>query len=404
MRLLVNDFSGHPFQIQLSRALARRGHSVMHAYCASLETPQAGLVKNEDDPEDFVIRPLKLATTFKRYGLFRRILQEKAYGQLVQKGIEQFRPDLVMCSNTPLGAVKLIQRMCRNKKTGFVFWVQDLLGVGITSGLKKKLPVIGGVIGWHFQGLEASLLRKSDQIVVITPDFVDILSSMGVRQDRIRVIPNWAPLEEVPVLARGNPWAGEQELEDKFCYLYSGTLGMKHNPELLLHLAERFHDDSRIRVVVVSEGPGAEYLRERKAESGLGNLILLPFQPYDRLPEVLATGDVFIGILEAESGVFSVPSKVLTYLCAKRPLLLSVPPENLAARIVDDNKAGIIVSPADTESFVEKAVELANDDDLRRQLAENCRRYAEKNFDINTIAERFEGVFDKIVNSDKCAK
>ena len=38
MRILVHDYAGHPFQVQLSRALAQRGHDVLHAYCASLQT------------------------------------------------------------------------------------------------------------------------------------------------------------------------------------------------------------------------------------------------------------------------------------------------------------------------------------------------------------------------------
>src|SRR5262245_65296140 len=35
LRILVHDFAGHPFQIDLSRALARRGHIVQHVYCGS---------------------------------------------------------------------------------------------------------------------------------------------------------------------------------------------------------------------------------------------------------------------------------------------------------------------------------------------------------------------------------
>ena len=35
LRVLVHDFAGHPFQIDLSRALARRGHTVQHVYCGS---------------------------------------------------------------------------------------------------------------------------------------------------------------------------------------------------------------------------------------------------------------------------------------------------------------------------------------------------------------------------------
>lgn len=35
VKVLVHDYSGHPFQAQLSRSLARRGHTVVHSSCAA---------------------------------------------------------------------------------------------------------------------------------------------------------------------------------------------------------------------------------------------------------------------------------------------------------------------------------------------------------------------------------
>ena len=35
MKIIVHDYAGHPFQVQLSRRLASRGHEVLHLYCAS---------------------------------------------------------------------------------------------------------------------------------------------------------------------------------------------------------------------------------------------------------------------------------------------------------------------------------------------------------------------------------
>ena len=43
-----------------------------------------------------------------------------------------------------------------------------------------------------------------------------------------------------------------------------------------------------------------------------------------------------------EAGAFSVPSKTLTYLCAARPILAAVPPQNAAAHLVT-SRAGALV-------------------------------------------------------------
>jgi len=395
MRILINDHAGHPFQVQMSRSLGRRGHKVLHTYCALLKTPRGALIVQESDPETFDVIGISIGKEFSRYSLFTRFLQEKELGRLVSKQIDEFRPDVVISANTPLGTQAAILHRCRAKKIKFIFWVQDLLGVGIHKNVKKKLPVVGSVIGRYYVKLENSLFRKSNEVVVITEDFKPLLKREGVRSDKIHVIHNWAPLEEVPLLPRSNSWAEEHGLLNKICILYSGTLGMKHNPELLLQLAIRFRQKENVRIVVISEGLGADFLNKKKQALMLENLILMGFQPFEILPSVLASADILVAILEPDAGVFAVPSKVLTYMCANRPLLLAVPPVNLAARIVSDNHAGIVVPPSDVKAFINTAEKLINDEGLRTSLALNGLMYARKMFDIEKITDKFEDIINR---------
>ena len=392
MRILVNDYAGHPFQVQLSREFARRGHEILHTYCSSVQTPQGPLAKRKDDPSGFDIAAISLSKPFNRYGLITRVVQEMELGRLLVKQVEDFRPDVVMSANTPLGAQSALLRKCRDMKIRFVFWVQDLLGVGIRNNVKKKLSVLGYWVGWYYIHLEESLLRNSDKVVVITEDFCPIMNKARVPDRKVHVIHNWAPLEEVSVLPKSNPWSRKHGLDQKFCFLYSGTLGMKHNPDILLKLALKFQKREDVRLVVITEGLGADYLRDAKKRFRLDNLILMPFQPFENLPMVLASADILLAILELDAGVFAVPSKVLTYLCAERPLLLAVPPENLAARIVKNTDLGIVVHPLESEQFVDAAMKLFDNSKLRNSLATNGRAYAQKTFDIDKIANRFEKV------------
>jgi glycosyltransferase involved in cell wall biosynthesis len=259
--------------------------------------------------------------------------------------------------------------------------------------LREKMPVLGPLIGQLFLWFDRQLARNSDEIVLIYEDFQLLLASWHIAQDKMHVIPNWAPLPEMPVRPMDNEWAVSQQMAASFNFLYAGTLGMKHNPDLLLQLAKKFQSlAEEVRVVVVSEGLGADWLQAQQAEQGVANLILLPYQPYACLPDVLGSAAVLLAILEADAGVFSVPSKVLSYLCAQRPLLLAVPLENLAARVVLQNKAGFAVAPTDVTAFVAQALALYEDPELRATLAGNGRAYAEQNFDIEKIAQQFEKI------------
>ena len=98
--------------------------------------------------------------------------------------------------------------------------------------------------------------------------------------------------------------------------MYTGTMGLKHNPELILELARHFSDYPDVRIVVASAGLGARWLDEQARALNLPNLDIMGFHPFDTLPEALASADVLVAVLESEADVYSVPSKVLAYLCS----------------------------------------------------------------------------------------
>jgi colanic acid biosynthesis glycosyl transferase WcaI len=396
MRLLVHDYAGHAFPIQLSRELAKRGHEVLHAYAAALQCPRGDLVKGENDAASLTIREVAMDPQYTKYkySFVRRRNMEVAYGKEVARLIRTWKPEGVISGNTPTETQEPILRATQDVNAKFVYWLQDFYSIAVDKLLRKKIPVLGGVIGSYYRRMEGRQLRASHRVVAITEDFSPILrEDYSVKPERIAVIPNWAPIDTLPVRDKANDWSRRHGLHDKFVFLYTGTLGMKHNPELLLGLAEKYRSHENVRIVVISEGIGAEWLAAKQKEKQLANLVLLPYQDFHALPEVLATGDILCAVLEEDAGVFSVPSKVLTYLCAARPLLLAVPQVNLAARIIHQQKAGLTVPPADVPAFLEAAEQLRANPHLAARCAAKAREYAERTFTIGRIATDFENIF-----------
>jgi glycosyltransferase involved in cell wall biosynthesis len=391
-RIVVHDFAGHPFQIDLSRALARRGHQVLHVYCDSYTSGKGRFEVGDDEPNLSVVA-LSAGGTFARYSPVRRFTQEVGYGRRFVELAEAFRPDVVLACNVPLLTQRVSAAWCRRNGVPWVFWVQDLYSVAVCAAATDRAGQAGRLVGRGFEALERSLLRQAAQVVAITEDFTPLLHEWGVAPDRCTVIENWAPLDELPVRPRANDWRRGLGIgPDRFVFLYSGTLGLKHRPELLYELAAQHEHDAE--VVVISQGLGEARLREMLAEHPLSNLRLLPFQPFERYPDVLASADALVALLEPTAGTFSVPSKVLSYLCAGRPLLAAVPLENLAARTIDRAGAGLVVPPTDGEAFLLAAKRLRNEPALRRTCGAQARRYAEDTFATATITDRFLDVID----------
>src|SRR5215203_721783 len=390
LRILVHDFSGHPFQIDLSRALARRGHTVQHVYCESY-TGGKGDFETEELPNLSVV-PVSAGDRFARYSPAKRIAQEIRYGGRVSRVAAAFEPDVILASNVPLVAKAVSATWCRARRVPFVFWLQDLHSVAMAKEAAKRAGRAGKALGTVFEVIERSLLRRAGAVVSITDDFGPTLDKWGVDADRTTVIENWAPLDDLPPRPRDNRWRRAQGLGDRFVFLYSGTLGLKHRPEVLHALAEQHQGDAE--VVVISEGMGETRLREMLAERPLPNLRLLPFQPIEDYPDILGSADVLVALLEPAAGTFSVPSKVLSYLCSGRPILAAIPPGNLAARTVERAGAGTVVPPDDDEAFLVAAKQLRIDARQRAEAGTRGREYAEAVFDTAAITDRFEGVID----------
>ena len=390
MRIVIQDYAGHPFTLELSREFARRGHDVLHLYTTAGGGPKAGFPTKPEGSLD--VRNINIGTVNKR-GLLSRRRQEAAYGRAALETIRSWRPDVLVSANTPLVAQRQLLEWSKGNSVPFVFWLQDVISIAMRSLLRKRIgPLAIPVAAWY-GALEAKMLRDSDAVVCICDDFKAILRQWGVMDDSISTIPNWASIDEIPVLPRRNDFSGGHGLDGKFVVLYSGTLGMKHDPSVIIRLAQAFEEDREMLFVVASEGSGTDFLRAEQERLRLGNLRLLPLQPFSSFPAMLASADLHLVMLEREAGVFSVPSKLWSSYCSGRPSMVLVPEENAAARITRESEAGVVVSCDRFDEALEAMKKLRDDHAERKRLGTNARRYAEENFRISEKADRFEEIF-----------
>jgi colanic acid biosynthesis glycosyl transferase WcaI len=397
MRIAVHDFAGHPFQVQLSRELARAGHSVLHLYLQDLPGPKGPLQPAPQDPSSFLCEPVSLGAPLEKYSMWKRHFAHRKYARILADRLSAFRPDAVLSANTPIDVQHYVLGKCRQSGAAFVHWMQDLYCQAVRSVIMQRFGKCGAPLALHYDRLERRVCERSHAVVLITPDFLTAIAEKGFHSAKRHVIENWAPLDDVLPAPKWNSWSIRHNLADKLVLLYSGTLGLKHKPELLYHLAAALLGGTDAVVVVVSEGLGRAHLEQLQARSPLPNLLLMDFQPYARMSQVFGAADVLLGIIDNEAGAFAVPSKVLSYLCAGKPVLLAAPKTNLAARTVDRAEAGIVVSPDDIGGFISAARYLAASAELRGTFAGQARRYAMEAFNIRAIGAKFEAVLTEAV-------
>ena len=395
-KIIINDYSGHPFQVQLSRQLAKNDYEVLHLYSVFFQTPKGKLRKEVEDGDHFNVEGLRLKDSFQKNTFIKRKFQEQEYGKLVIEQIKTFQPDIIVNSNNPMDALRVIDRFTSKNNIKTVYWWHDIYGLAISKIVRKKIPGLGHFIGWYYIKLEKRILKNAHHIIGISDEFPNVLENWKIPLDKYTTIPNWAPLDEIIQAAKDNAWARATGIAKTTNIIYTGTLGFKHNPQVLIDLALHFKDVSNIKIIVSSEGWGADFLKQKKEELRLENLIIMPFQPFEDYANVLGSADILIAILEPDAGVYSVPSKVLSYLCSGRPVLLSVPKNNLAAKIIKENNCGFVSEPQDVKNLLQNAEKLINDIPLRSKFSVNARKYAETHFNIKKISIKFADIFDNL--------
>ncbi|MGN6723721.1 MAG: glycosyltransferase family 4 protein [Marmoricola sp.] len=388
MKVLVHDYAGHPFQAQLSRSLAGRGHDVVHSYCAAYASGKGRLEALPGEALRF--EPIGADFRIAKMDFGRRLIQEVKLGFELVGLIRRERPDVVMVANVPIPTLSVMALALIVLRIPWVLWHQDVQAVAIRSFAGEKLGRGFKLVADGIEIAERWCARRAKAIVVISDGFLGVHRDWGTAS-KTTVIPNWAPLDEIVPVERDNAWSAEHQLSDGPRIVYSGTLGLKHNPTLLPQLAARVRDlGIDAQLVIVNEGPAEDLLRDEARRLDV-DLVLLPFQPYERLSEVLGSADVLVVLLEKDAGVFSVPSKTLSYLCAGRPVLGMMPSENLAAALVSQID-GCVVSP-DVSSLDEAAafvVDVITDAERAATIGKAARELAEREFGLGPITDRFE--------------
>jgi glycosyltransferase involved in cell wall biosynthesis len=290
------------------------------------------------------------------------------------------RHNVVMALTTPplIGLLALVA--CRARRMRFVALVQDVYpDVGVALGTFRR----GGLLTGALDRLNRLILKGADRVIVLGGCMREVVASKGVAAERIDVIHNWADGEEIKPLAAGeeNPFVAEQSLAGRFVVLFSGNFGRVNDFETPLEAARLLKRRDDIRFLFVGDGAKACDIEEFVRANDLPNVLVLPYQPRERLRHSLAAGAAHLVTLAPGLAGLSVPSKTYGILAAGRPLLFVGDARSDVARLVSENGCGAVVETGDAEGLARAISTWATDPVLVREMGRASRRLFERRFD-----------------------
>jgi putative colanic acid biosynthesis glycosyltransferase WcaI len=277
-----------------------------------------------------------------------------------------------------------------------IYFVLDVYpGVGVTLGIFRRKMVVAMV-----SKLERFCLDKASAILVLSDSFRLELRTLGVPDEKMILVSIWVDTNLVHPMPRDNNFSRENDLNGKFVVLYAGNLGLSQELGQVLVAAEMLKEYQDVSLVFVGDGANRAQLVAEAEHRQLKNVKFLPYQPRQRLPEVLASADVSLVKLQRGVSLSSVPSKTFSLLASGRPILANVDEKSECWELIKQAKAGLCVPPGDPSALVETILTLKKDRQLCDQMGHNGRTWAENYHSPQAAAKKIEKLLLEITCSN----
>jgi colanic acid biosynthesis glycosyl transferase WcaI len=418
MRILIYSYNYHPEPIgiaplmtELAEGLVKRGHEV-RVVTAMPNYPERQIY--EEYRGKWYVTEHKNGVKIQRSfvwirpqpNLIDRVLLDASFVfTSFVPALTGWRPDVILSTAPSLPVCIPTTLLGLIYSCPVVLNLQDILpDAAVHVGLLKNKLLIR-----LFSGLERFAYHTATSISVIADGFVDNLLAKKVPAQKIVQIPNWVDVNFIrPLSKENNDFRKIHNLEGKFVVSYSGNIALTQGLETVIKAASKLRDIPGIAFVVVGEEKGLQRLQQECNEYGADNVLLLPFQPRKKLPEMLAAADVGLVVQKKNVISFNMPSKIQVLLASGRAIAASVPDNGTAARAIKQSGGGVVVPPEDPEALAVAIKELYEQPDKVKTLGFNSRKYAVDQYSFEQALNNYESLFyaltDRVIKSTVVSK
>jgi glycosyltransferase involved in cell wall biosynthesis len=300
------------------------------------------------------------------------------------------KQDLVVAMSSPPWVGRLGVWHHRRCGVPLVLWLQD-----IYPEVAERLGVMRNrLLARILRAQSTAMYRACARIVVPAESMAATLRGQGISDGVLRVIPNWANLDEIGAGAVcANRFRKEQGWASDRVLMYSGNMGAAHDTETMLTLVTLLQKEvSSMRFVLVGDSPRHARFMDDLKKRNFDRGSWLPSQPRARLGELLGAADAHLVSQRVETEGVLFPSKFYGAVAAGRPVIFVGARSSEMGRQVLDDGLGTVVEPgcatAETAAAAKTlSMAQAGDDTVAR-----IRQWAERNASHRVRLAQFGGM------------
>ena len=327
--------------------LATRGHEVI-VYTANRDYADPSVrFRDRETLRGVDVCRLRLSSFGKR-SMAARLAGGLAFlVQAVFRALLLPRVDIVLVSTSPpmagfAGAALALLRGAR-----LVWWVMDLNpDQAVAQGIAKPGSWVVRVYDW----MNRTVLRRADAVIAMDRFMADRLNRKHPIGRRMHVIPPWPHAGEETTAGRfGKAFRREHGIDDKFVVMYSGNHAAANPLRTVIEAAVAMQQDPGFAFVFIGSGTGKKDVEDARAS----NILSLPYQPFETLPESLGAADLHVVTMGDDMIGIVHPCKIYGAIAASRPILFIGPDECHVTDLLSRASIGWHIGHGDVDGAVD---------------------------------------------------
>lgn len=312
---------------------------------------------------------------------FGTLLLEYQFTNAVKKYLCDVKFDLILYSTPPITLSKVIRHVKKRCDAVTYLMLKDIFP---QNAVDLGMFSHKGILYRMFRSKEKKMYSLSDYIGCMSPANVAYLLSHNpeITSSKVEICPNAVELTtylDIDILAVRQKYNIPEAVTT---FVYGGNLGKPQGVDFLLKVLEsNINKQDRFFVVV---GSGTEFIKIKRwlYSNQPINIILfesLPKQEYDLL---LQSCDVGLIFLDSRFTIPNYPSRLLSYMEYKMPIIAATDANTDIGTIAEDNRYGFSCISGDLGLFNSYIDQLTSQEDLRKEMGENGYDFLLKNYTV----------------------
>lgn len=321
---------------------------------------------------------------------------ENIFFYAIKKCINYKKVDLILYSTPPITFTNLIKRIKKAANAKTYLLLKDIFP---QNAVDLKIMKNNGLIYKYFRRKEKILYQISDYIGCMSPENMKYVIKHNPEIDSLKVEVNPNSIE---IRNRINPSKIKDEILEKYripknkvLFLFGGNLGLPQGIQYLKQHIKYCNSIVNSYFLIVGNGTEFDLLKKWFEQDKISNACLISELKKSDFDELLNIVDVGLIFLNPLFTIPNFPSRLLSYLENKLPVICATDTSTDIGKIAVANNFGFNCLTSDTETFYDFIVRLLNSE-LRSTMGENGYQFLQKEYstDISYLT-----IVDKLSNN-----